>query len=118
MGTLFHATGRRRPRRLLWLAHATDPRGRIQLDAGAVRDVVERRASLLAAGVTGVEGEFVAGDPVDLTDPDGHPVARGLVNFDAAELPSLLGRSSHDLKRELGAGYEREVVHRDDMVLL
>ncbi len=118
VGTLFHSTGRRRPRRLLWLAHATDPRGRIQLDAGAVRAVLERRASLLAAGVTGVEGEFVAGDPVDLTDPDGRPVARGLVNFDAAELPSLLGRSSHELKRELGAGYEREVVHRDDMVLL
>ena len=83
-----------------------------------MRAVVERRASLLAAGLTGVEGDFTAGDPVDLTDPDGRPVARGLVNFDAAELPALLGRSSHDLKRELGAAYEREVVHRDDLVLL
>jgi len=45
-------------------------------------------------------------------------VARGLVNFDSAEIPHLLGRSSHDLKRELGAAYEREVVHRDDLVLL
>jgi glutamate 5-kinase len=118
VGTLFHATGRRRPIRLLWLAHATDPRGRLVLDAGAVRAVVERRASLLAAGVTGVEGDFAAGDPVDLTGPDGTPVARGLVNFDASELPVLLGRSSHDLKRELGAAYEREVVHRDDLVVL
>jgi glutamate 5-kinase len=118
VGTLFHPTGRRRPTRLLWLAHATDPRGRLVLDAGAVRAVVERRASLLAAGLTGVEGDFTAGDPVDLTDPDGRPVARGLVNFDATELPALLGRSSHDLKRELGAAYEREVVHRDDLVLL
>jgi len=118
VGTLFHPTGRRRPTRLLWLAHATDPRGRLVLDAGAVRAVVERRASLLAAGLTGVEGDFTAGDPVDLTDPDGRPVARGLVNFDASELPALLGRSSHDLKRELGAAYEREVVHRDDLVLL
>jgi glutamate 5-kinase len=118
VGTLFHPTGRRRPTRLLWLAHATDPRGRLVLDAGAVRAVVERRASILAAGLTGVEGSFAAGDPVDLTDPDGRPVARGLVNFDAAELPALLGRSSHDLKRELGAAYEREIVHRDDLVLL
>ena len=118
VGTLFHATGRRRPRRLLWLAHATDPRGSLVLDGGAVRAVVERRASLLAAGVTGVDGDFSAGDPVDLLDPDGRPVARGLVNFDAAELPALLGRSSHELKRELGAAYEREVVHRDDLVLL
>ena len=40
------------------------------------------------------------------------------MNFDAEELPQLLGRTSSDLKRELGAGYEREVVHRDDLVLL
>ena len=118
VGTLFRATGRRRPTRLLWLAHATEPRGRLVLDEGAVRAVVERRASLLAAGVTGVEGGFVAGDPVDLVDLAGTPVARGLVNFDAAELPALLGRSSRDLKRDLGAAYEREVVHRDDLVLL
>jgi len=118
VGTLFHATGRRRPTRLLWLAHATEPKGTVLLDAGAVRAVVERRASLLAAGITGVTGSFVAGDPVDLADPDGTPVARGLVNFDAAEIPDLLGRSSHELKRELGAAYEREVVHRDDLVLL
>ncbi|ABL82948.1 MULTISPECIES: glutamate 5-kinase [unclassified Nocardioides] len=118
VGTLFHATGRRRPTRLLWLAHATEPKGTLLLDAGAVRAVVERRASLLAAGITGVEGTFHAGDPVDIAAPDGTPVARGLVNFDAEELPNLLGRSSHELKRELGAGYEREVVHRDDLVLL
>jgi glutamate 5-kinase len=118
VGTLFHPTGRRRPTRLLWLAHATDPKGQLLLDAGAVRAVVERRASLLAAGVTGATGTFVAGDPVDLVGPDGVPVARGLVNFDAAEVPAIVGRSSHDLKQELGAAYEREVVHRDDLVLL
>jgi len=118
VGTLFHPTGRRRPTRLLWLAHATEPKGALRLDAGAVRAVVERRASLLAAGITGVEGAFHAGDPVDLAAPDGTPVARGLVNFDAGELPALLGRSSGDLARELGAEYEREVVHRDDLVLL
>jgi len=118
VGTLFHATGRRRPTRLLWLAHATEPRGQVLLDAGAVRAITQRRASLLAAGVTGVVGRFVAGDPVDLTDADGQPVARGLVNFDADEIPALIGKSSHQLKRDLGAGYEREVVHRDDLVLL
>ncbi len=118
VGTLFRATGKRRPTRLLWLAHATTAQGTVLLDDGAVRAVVERRASLLAAGVTGVVGRFVAGDPVDLAGPDGTPVARGLVNFDAEEIPALLGRSSHELKRDLGAAYEREVVHRDDLVLL
>ena len=118
VGTLFHATGRRRPTRLLWLAHATEPVGTLLLDDGAVAAVTQRRASLLAAGVTGVVGTFLAGDPVDIAGADGVPVARGLVNFDSGELPALLGRSSKDLKRELGAAYEREVVHRDDLVLL
>ncbi len=118
VGTLFHATGKKRPTRLLWLAHATEPRGRLVLDTGAVTAVTGRRASLLAAGVTGVEGSFDAGDPVDLVGPDGRPVARGLVNFDATEIPQLLGRSTSELVSTLGAAYEREVVHRDDLVIL
>ncbi|MCW2814658.1 MAG: gamma-glutamyl kinase [Nocardioides sp.] len=118
VGTLFHPTGRKQPIRLLWLAHATVAEGALALDPGAVRAVVERRASLLAAGITGVTGRFVAGDPVDLVDAEGHVVARGLVNFDAEELPALLGRSSGELGRDLGAAYEREVVHRDDLAVL
>ena len=117
-GTLFHPTGRRRPTRLLWLAHATEPQGRVVLDAGAVRALTERRASLLPAGITGVSGTFVAGDPIDLVDEEGRVRARGLVNYDAAELPGLLGRSTHELAAELGSAYEREVVHRDALVLL
>jgi glutamate 5-kinase len=118
VGTLFHVTGRRRPARLLWLAHATEGKGTIQLDPGAVRAVTERRASLLPAGITAVAGSFVAGDPVDLLDADGRVIARGLVNYDAAELPTLLGRSTRELARELGSSYEREVVHRDALTIL
>ena len=117
-GTLFHRTGRRSADRLLWLEHASAPRGAVRLDQGAVRAVVERHSSLLAAGITGVEGEFAPGDPVDLLDENGNIIARGLVNFDVRELPLLLGRSSRDLARELGPAYEREVVHRDDLVVL
>ncbi|WP_325603514.1 glutamate 5-kinase [Nocardioides sp.] len=118
VGTVFQVTGKRRPTRLLWLAHATEPKGSLVLDPGAVAAVTERRASLLAAGITAVTGVFSAGDPVSLVDPEHRPVARGLVNFDADELPGLLGRSSKDLSRELGSAYEREVVHRDDLILL
>jgi glutamate 5-kinase len=118
VGTWFQAASRRRPTRQLWLAHATEPKGVLLLDQGAVRAVTERRASLLAAGLTGATGSFVAGDPVDLAGPDGVAVARGLVNFDADEIPRLVGRTSATLRRELGTAYEREVVHRDDLALL
>ncbi|WP_030297215.1 glutamate 5-kinase [Streptomyces katrae] len=117
-GTHFHATGRRSADRLLWLQHASTPQGHLVLDEGAVRAVTERGSSLLPAGIAAVEGEFVAGDPVELRAPDGRAVARGLVNFDAKELPQLLGRSTRELAKELGPEYEREVVHRDDLVLL
>ncbi len=118
IGTFFAPTGSRRATRLLWLAHATNPMGRLVLDAGAVTAVVERRMSLLPAGILAVDGDFGAGDPVDLCAENGSVVARGLVNYASKELPGLLGRSTRDLARELGSAYEREVVHRDDLVLM
>lgn len=118
VGTWFDVTGNRAASRLLWLAHAARPLGRLVLDEGAVAAVVDRRMSLLPAGVTRVEGRFTAGDPVDLCDNSGQVLARGLVNFDAVELPALLGRSTRELARDLGPGYEREVVHRDDLAIL
>ena len=117
-GTYFAPTGQRQSTRLLWLAHAAVARGALKLDQGAVEAVIGRRASLLPAGITGVAGSFEAGDPIDLTDEAGVPVARGLVSYDASELPSLMGRSTRWLSSKLGPGYEREVVHRDDLVIL
>ncbi|MEU6905364.1 glutamate 5-kinase [Streptomyces coeruleorubidus] len=117
-GTYFHPTGKRSADRLLWLQHASTPQGALTLDDGAVEAVVERRKSLLPAGIAAVEGEFSAGDPVELRDATGRAVARGLVSFDAKEIPRLIGRSTRELARELGPAYEREVVHRDDLVLL
>ena len=118
VGTYFAARGRRTSTRLLWLAHAAVARGSLHLDPGAVEAVVTRRASLLPAGITGVDGTFEAGDPVDLRDENNAIVARGLVNYDAAEIPSLMGRSTRWLASRLGQEYEREVVHRDDLVIL
>jgi glutamate 5-kinase len=114
VGTFFPPTSRRTASRLFWLRHATTPRGRLVLDDGAVEAVVRRRTSLLSAGVTAVQGDFGAGDPVELVDLTGAPVARGLVGYDADELPGLLGRST----RELAPEHRREVVHRDDLVVL
>jgi glutamate 5-kinase len=118
-GTYFAAARGRRPAtRLLWLKHAAVARGSLRLDPGAVEAVVGKHASLLPAGITGVEGTFDAGDPVNLRAEDGAIVARGLVNYDATEVPGLMGRSTRWLASKLGPEYEREVVHRDDLVLL
>jgi glutamate 5-kinase len=113
-GTIFHAAGDRTASRLFWLRHATTPRGRLVLDAGAVTAVVERRKSLLPAGITAVDGDFDSGDPIELVGPDGTVVGRGLVGYDAADLPALLGRKTGELPVE----FRREIVHRDDLVLL
>jgi glutamate 5-kinase len=114
VGTLFTPMGRRPSARQFWLRYASRPRGRVLLDEGAVRAVRERHASLLAAGITGVSGDFLADDPVELVGPDGVVVARGLVAYDAREMPLLLGRKTGDLAPE----YRREVVHCDEMVLV
>jgi glutamate 5-kinase len=114
VGTAFAAVGARLSARRFWLRHAAGAVGRLWLDDGAVSAVVHRRRSLLAAGITGVEGDFEAGDVVELIDRWGVVVARGMVGFDAAELPELIGRSTRDLPPEL----RREVVHADDLVPL
>jgi glutamate 5-kinase len=85
----------------LWLRHGKRVAGRIRVDAGARRAVVESGASLLAVGITSVEGDFRAGDGVELVGPDGEAFARGVVSVDAADL-------------EPGV----EAVHRDRLVLL
>ena len=118
VGTFFAAHGRRPATRLLWLRHAAVARGSLRLDPGAVEAVVKRHASLLPAGITGVEGTFDAGDPVNLRDENDAIIARGLVNYDATEIPGLMGRSTRWLASKLGPEYEREVVHRDDLVIL
>jgi len=80
--------------------------------------VVGRRASLLPAGITSVDGRFAAGDPVDLVDSAGRPVARGLVNFDAPELRRIRGAKTREIEPRLGYKSFEEVIHRDNLVIL
>lgn len=116
-GTLFLPTGKRRARKLMWLAYASVTQGEVVLDAGAVRAVTERQASLLPAGILAVRGEFGVGDPIKLVTETGQVVARGLVNFDSDELPAMIGRTTHELAENLGEHFDREVVHRDDLIV-
>lgn len=105
VGTFFLPVGKRRPRRLLWLAHAAKTRGALHIDAGAAQALTDGHASLLQAGITKVEGEFVEGDPVDIVGPDGERIARG-----------LSGWASRDVMTDTTSS--RSVVHRDLLILL
>ena len=113
VGTFFVATRKRRPRRLLWLAFAAEPRGALRVDEGARRALTTGKASLLAIGVREVEGTFAEGEPVEIVGPDGHPIGRGFVGYSSADLVREIGhRSDEDGHRD-----QRPVVHRDLMML-
>ncbi|WP_280182951.1 glutamate 5-kinase [Nocardia cyriacigeorgica] len=112
VGTAFAARPVRLSARKFWVRHAADSRGAIHIDEGAVAAVAQRRHSLLAAGITGVRGRFHGGDVVDLIAPDNRLVARGVVEYDAAELTTMLGRSTAELPDTM----QRPVIHADDLV--
>lgn len=118
VGTWFVAQPQRLEARRLWIGFALDVHGRIHVDEGAVQALVGRGTSLLAVGVTRAEGGFVAGDAVEVVGPDGRVVARGLVNYDAADVSKIAGRSTMDATAEFGAAFGREVIHRDELVIL
>ncbi|VFB01911.1 glutamate 5-kinase [Nocardia cyriacigeorgica] len=112
VGTAFAARPVRLSARKFWVRHAADSRGAIHIDEGAVAAVAHRRHSLLAAGITAVRGRFHGGDVVDLIAPDNRLVARGVVEYDAAELTTMLGRSTAELPDTM----QRPVIHADDLV--
>lgn len=117
-GTAFAPSAHRDSSRRLWIGFAANPRGSLVGDEGAIKAILGGKASLLAAGVLEVHGEFSAGDPVWIDDENGNHIAKGLSGFDSDEIPHTLGRDTSQLKRLLGEEYAHPLVHRDDLVLL
>ena len=114
LGTWFLPTGPHRPSRRLWMAHASQPEGRVLVDAGAAHAVTVGKKSLLLPGVTGVDGDFESGSVVEVVGPD-RTVARGICRYSAAEITEVLaaraaGRPAPD--------HVAPVVHRDDLAEL
>jgi len=101
-----------------WLADHLKPAGRITLDAGAVKALVAVRKSLLAIGATAVAGDFERGEVVSVLGPDGREIARGLVNYGAAETARILRKPTSEIESLLGYVAEPELIHRDNLVVL
>ncbi len=100
-----------------WIAHALVPTGKLYLDSGAVQAVSQLGKSLLATGITHVEGEFENQNAVQLYDVTGREIARGLVNYSSAELRQIQGHRSEEIRAILGYPGAETVIHRDNLVL-
>jgi glutamate 5-kinase len=114
VGTVFLAQRRSLSARKRWIAFALRPAGRIVVDDGARRALVERGTSLLAAGVVEVAGGFGAEDAVEIATVDGVVFAKGITALPASRASEWVGRKSVELPPDL----QGEVVHRDDLVVL
>jgi glutamate 5-kinase len=114
VGTAFAPRSTRLPARKLWIAFAQGASGRIVVDAGARRALVDGNKSLLAAGVRDVEGSFDADAPVEIVDDEHRVFAKGLSRYSARQLRAVAGKRTADLPE----GLPHEVVHRDDLVVL
>ena len=99
-----------------WIAGRLEPRGELHIDAGAER-ALRGGSSLLPVGVTQVQGNFARGDAVNVVF-EGRAIARGLTEYDSGEARRILGRQSADIVSELGYQGRKEIIHRDDLVLL
>lgn len=106
VGTLVRARSERLSARKLWIAFALQSQGHLAVDAGAQKALVERGGSLLAVGLTGVHGEFLAGDAIEVLGPDGVVFAKGLASLGSEDASAAIGERAV------------EVVHRDDFVVL
>ncbi len=116
VGTRFTARRGKASSFKLWLKYAKPARGRIVVDDGAARVLCERGSSLLAVGVLAAEGDFDAGDAVDVV-VDGRAIGKGISDYSAAELARVKGMKSDEIRALLphAAG---EVIHRDRFVLV
>jgi glutamate 5-kinase len=101
-----------------WLGFSTQSRGEVHLDMGATEAVVKQGRSLLAAGITRVEGDFDKGDAVTLCDSTGKPCARGLTNYSSDELRQIRGLRTDAIADRLGHLPYKTAVHRDNLVVL
>ncbi|HHK40810.1 MAG TPA: glutamate 5-kinase, partial [Planctomycetaceae bacterium] len=118
VGTFLAGQGTSIPSRKRWIGFSAPPAGHLVVDPGAARALIQEGRSLLAIGVTAVEGDFQKGDVVAVVGPDGNEVARGLTNYGSADLQRIRGLHSERIAQVLGHRPYEEVIHRDNLTVL
>src|SRR6188472_1982870 len=116
VGTRFAAQDSKASSFKLWLKYAKPAHGRLVVDGGAARVLRESGSSLLPVGITNVEGDFQAGDAVDVT-VNGSIIGKGMVDYSAAELSEVIGLKSAEVRERMPHAAD-EVIHRDRFVLV
>ena len=117
LGTRLHTDKQSSAARKQWIA-ALKPCGSLTLDAGACNALAKGGNSLLPIGITAIAGAFDRGDPVTCCNPDGKVIAHGLTNYTTDEARTIIGRHSEEVQKIMGAGYEPEVIHCDNLMVV
>ena len=118
LGTLFLAQGEPLPAWKRWIGYTVAPAGKLHIDQGATEALIKKGRSLLAIGITRVEGEFETGDVVSIRSPDGIEIGRGLTNYTHREAQLIRGRRTEDIATILGETPYDEVIHRDNLAVI
>lgn len=117
-GTLFKATSAKTKAKKHWLRHTLKAQGQVFIDPGAVNAIKNKGASLLSSGIASIQGQWLKGEAIDIIDAQSSlPIARGIVQYDAADLEKIKGCRSTEIEAILGYRPSEEVVHRDDLAL-
>jgi glutamate 5-kinase len=117
IGTLFLPMADRLNSKKYWIAFTLHPRGKLIIDDGAKKALLEKGKSLLPSGVTDVEGDFDLGDPVSCVDSEGTILAKGLVNYNSSEIRKIKGLKTSQISQTLGHKDYDEIIHRDNLVV-
>jgi len=117
LGTLFLPMKEHLSSRKYWIAFTLRSRGVLTLDNGARIAILKEGKSLLPSGIVSVEGDFAVGDPVTCVDRDGIPLAKGLVNYSAADIRKIMGLKTSRIEQVLGHKDYDEIIHRDNLAV-
>ncbi len=118
VGTYFYPSSNKMNSRKRWLAWSLRTKGEVGVDEGAAKALTEKNRSLLPSGIKSIEGVWKKGELIKIVNPKGLEIAKGLCNFDSAQLSQILGLRTEDIREKLGPNSPEEAVHKDNLVSL